>query len=186
MIQATKTRIATAPWLRAWGMIFTTSWGGNQFSSLLLMYEQRLHYSPLATNFFLGVYVLGLIPALLVAGSVSTRYGRKPIAIAAMSASLLGSTLLALGPLGAAWIVVGRLLCGIAVGIAMSVATTWVGELSGQPYDSTNDPRQEHAVLHSGSPSAREWVRSTQEFLRNGGQPQRSSRILHISLCLWL
>lgn len=104
------------------------------------MYEERQHYTSLATNTFLGIYVLGLIPALLIAGALSDRHGRKPLAIASVLASLLGSGLLALGPLGAAWIITGRLLSGVAVGIAMSVGTTWVTELSRSPHDPTAEP----------------------------------------------
>ncbi|MBK0296808.1 MFS transporter, partial [Bacillus sp. S34] len=102
-----------------WGAVFVCSWGGNQFSPLLLMYEERAHYSSLLVNVFLGVYVLGLAPALLVAGSLSDRHGRRPLMLAGIVSAVVGSGLLAFGPLGAGFLMAGRLFSGITVGIAM-------------------------------------------------------------------
>jgi MFS family permease len=123
-------------WLGLWGAVLVCSWGGNQFSPLLLMYENRDHYSALTVNAFLGVYVLGLAPALLVSGSLSDRHGRRPVMLAGLAAALVGSALLALGPLGAGFLAAGRLLSGVTVGVAMSVGNAWIKELSEAPYDS--------------------------------------------------
>ena len=41
-------------WAMVWGAVFVCSWGGNQFSPLLLMYEERAHYSSVLVNVFLG------------------------------------------------------------------------------------------------------------------------------------
>ena len=126
-------------WLGLWGAVLVCSWGGNQFSPLLLMYEHRDHYSALTVNAFLGVYVLGLAPALLIAGSLSDRHGRRPIMLAGMGSAIAGSALLALGPLGPGFLAAGRLLSGVTVGIAMAVGNAWIKELSAPPYD-TSDP----------------------------------------------
>lgn len=99
------------------------------------MYEERQHYSSLMANVFLGVYVLGLAPSLLVAGSLSDRHGRKPLMITAVATAIAGSALLAAGPLGPIFLVAGRLCSGISVGSAMAVGTSWVTELSRAPYD---------------------------------------------------
>ncbi|QCR45035.1 MFS transporter [Curtobacterium sp. SGAir0471] len=118
-----------------WGAVFVCSWGGNQFSPLLLMYEERAHYSSLLVNAFLGVYVLGLAPALLVAGSLSDRHGRKPLMLVGIGAAVVGSGLLALGPLGPGFLAAGRLFSGVTVGIAMAVGNSWVKELSQGRHD---------------------------------------------------
>ncbi|UBQ03745.1 MFS transporter [Curtobacterium sp. TXMA1] len=128
-----------APWAMVWGAVFVCSWGGNQFSPLLLMYEERAHYSSLLVNAFLGVYVLGLAPALLVAGSLSDRHGRKPLMLVGIGAAVVGSGLLALGPLGPGFLAAGRLFSGVTVGIAMAVGNSWVKELSQGRYDPTAD-----------------------------------------------
>jgi len=122
-------------WLALWGAVLVCSWGGNQFSPLLLMYENRDHYSALTVNAFLGVYVLGLAPALLVSGSLSDRHGRRPVMLVGLAAAIAGSALLAFGPLGAGFLAAGRLLSGVTVGVAMAVGNAWIKELSSPPYD---------------------------------------------------
>jgi MFS family permease len=122
-------------WLGIWGAIFACTWGGNQFSPLLLMYEDRAHYSSLVVNAFLGVYVLGLAPALLISGSLSDRHGRRPVMLAGVGAAVIGSTLLAFGPYGAFFLAAGRLFSGFTVGIAMAVGSSWLKELSQPPFD---------------------------------------------------
>ncbi len=118
-----------------WGAVFVCSWGGNQFSPLLLMYEQRAHYSSVLVTVFLGVYVLGLAPALLVAGSLSDRHGRRPLMLIGIASAVVGSGLLALGPLGPGFLMAGRLFAGVTVGIAMAVGNSWVKELSQGRFD---------------------------------------------------
>lgn len=127
------------PWVAVWGAVFVCSWGGNQFSPLLLMYEERAHYSSLLVNVFLGVYVLGLAPALLVAGSLSDRHGRRPLMLVGIVSAVVGSGLLAFGPLGAGFLMAGRLFSGITVGIAMAVGNSWVKELSQRRFDPSAD-----------------------------------------------
>jgi MFS family permease len=134
-----KPRKRARSWVGVWGTVFACSWGGNQFSPLLLMYEDRAHYSSLMVNAFLGVYVLGLAPALLISGSLSDRHGRRRVMLAAVAAAVVGSTLLAFGPYGAIFLVLGRLFSGFTVGIAMAVGSSWLKELSQPPFDGTAD-----------------------------------------------
>lgn len=119
--------------------MFACSWGGNQFSPLLLMYEHRAHYSALMVNSFLGVYVLGLAPALLIAGPLSDARGRRPVMTGGVAAAVAGSALLALGPHGAVFLAAGRLLSGVTVGVALAVGSSWVKELSQAPFDPSAD-----------------------------------------------
>ena len=132
-------RARALPWVAVWGAVFVCSWGGNQFSPLLLMYEERQHYSSVLVTVFLGVYVLGLAPALLIAGSLSDRHGRRPLMLAGIGTAVVGSGLLALGPLGPAFLMAGRLFSGITVGIAMAVGNSWVKELSQGRFDPRAD-----------------------------------------------
>ncbi|WP_028660047.1 MFS transporter [Nocardioides insulae] len=129
-----------APWWGIFGAVFVSSWGGNQFSPLLLMYEDRAHYSAVLVNLFLGVYVLGLAPALLMAGPLSDRHGRRPVLLAGLCAALVGSFLLAFGGLNPIFLAVGRLFSGVTVGVAMAVGNSWIKELSDPPYDPSGDP----------------------------------------------
>lgn len=126
-------------WKGAFAALFVCSWAGNQFSPLLLMYKEVDGYSTVVVNAFLGVYVLGLIPSLLVAGALSDRYGRRPIMLAGAICALAASGVLMLGETGAVPIYIGRLLSGVTVGTAMAVGTTWLKELSQGPYDEVAD-----------------------------------------------
>jgi hypothetical protein len=51
-----------------------------------------------------------------------------------VGATVIGSTLLAMGELGVGWLAAGRLFSGIGVGVAMAVGTSWMTELSRPPY----------------------------------------------------
>ncbi|TMR20783.1 MFS transporter [Nonomuraea zeae] len=113
--------------------MFACGWGGNQFTPLLLMYRRLGGYSALSVDAFLGAYVVGLVPGLLLAGPVSDRRGRRPVLVAGTVASALASLVLCFGGQGAWAIYAGRLVTGVAVGIAMSVGSSWVKELSAGP-----------------------------------------------------
>jgi MFS family permease len=128
-----------APWVIVFGLIFVLSWSGNQFTPLLLLYKEQEHYSSLAVNAFLGVYVLGLAPSLLLTGALSDRFGRRPLMIVGVFAAIAGSGFLALGVFGTAELYIGRLLAGVAVGVAMAVGTSWIKEISQAPYEPAAD-----------------------------------------------
>jgi MFS family permease len=123
----------------AWALIapaeFAVAWGGNHFTPLLHMYEQRGNYSETATNLLLGVYVFGLIPSLLLGAALSERYGRRRVLLIGLLTSLVGSAVLAAGFPSFSLLCAGRTLCGISVGVAMSVGTSWMKELSAPPYE---------------------------------------------------
>ncbi|MDP9793627.1 MFS family permease [Catenuloplanes nepalensis] len=123
------------PWVSVYAVMFFSTWAGNQFSPLLLLYKQREHYGVVAVNGFLGVYVLGLIPAFLLSGALSDRYGRRPVMFGGVLAALAASTALAFGETGPVMICVGRFLAGIAVGTATCVGTSWLKELSQGVHD---------------------------------------------------
>lgn len=115
-------------WFVAAAAMFVCGWGGNQFTPLLSMYRSVNGFSTTVVDALLGAYVLGLAPALLVGGPLSDRHGRRPVMLVALTASGLGSTLLAVGALPVLF--AGRLLCGVAVGLGMAVGTSWVTELT--------------------------------------------------------
>ncbi|MEU7915171.1 MFS transporter [Microbispora bryophytorum] len=118
-------------WRTVAAAMFACGWGGNQFTPLLLMYRRLGGYSTLSVDAFLGAYVVGLVPGLLLAGPVSDRRGRRPVLVAGTAASAVASLVLGFGGQSAWLIYAGRLITGFAVGIAMSVGSSWVKELSG-------------------------------------------------------
>ncbi|MFD7707245.1 MFS transporter [Streptomyces sp. NPDC059786] len=117
-------------WRTVAAAMFVCGWGGNQFTPLLLMYRRLGGYSALSVDAFLGAYVVGLVPGLLLAGPVSDRRGRRPVLVAGTVASAAASVVLCFGGHSPWPLYGGRLLTGIAVGIAMAVGSAWVKELS--------------------------------------------------------
>ena len=66
-------RLANARWpFRVFGTLFVCSWAGNQFSPVLLMYEDLHGYGDATVNAFLGVYVGGYAIWLLYGISVGS------------------------------------------------------------------------------------------------------------------
>ncbi|MBB4684271.1 MFS transporter [Amycolatopsis jiangsuensis] len=119
--------VARTAWFPAAAAVFVCGWGGNQFTPLLVMY-QAAGYSAFTVDTLLGAYVVGLVPGLLLSGALSARFGRRPVMLAGTVFSLVASALIALGPLGVAWIAAGRFLTGVAVAVAMAVGSTWIKE----------------------------------------------------------
>ncbi|MUL82177.1 MULTISPECIES: MFS transporter [unclassified Mycolicibacterium] len=124
------------PWLAVAIAVFCIGWGGNQFTPLLIAYAQHSGYTRVDVDILLGAYVLGLIPGLLIASTLSDRHGRRNAMAAGVISSALGSLVLAIGDgWGFSALFVGRLFSGVAVGIAMAVGSAWIAELSRPPFD---------------------------------------------------
>lgn len=131
--------------------MFCIGWGGNEFTPLLIAYRRSLGYSAVDVDVFLGAYVLGLVPGLLVTSALSDRYGRRPVLLGGLVVSIAGSATLAIGPVGgSAALIGGRLLCGLAMGIAMAVGTAWVKELSLSTADPGAGARRASIALSAG------------------------------------
>ncbi|OBG89501.1 MFS transporter permease [Mycobacterium sp. NS-7484] len=130
------TRHRMSPWLAVAIAVFCIGWGGNQFTPLLIAYAQHSGYTRVDVDILLGAYVLGLIPGLLIASTLSDRHGRRNVMAAGVISAALGSVVLAIGDYwGFPALFVGRLFSGVAVGIAMAVGSAWIAELSRPPYD---------------------------------------------------
>ncbi|WP_186296289.1 MFS transporter [Mycobacterium tilburgii] len=127
-------------------------------------------------NALLGTYVVGLIPALLVAGRLSDRIGRKPVMLVGVLSALSGSSLLALGNFGLLLLAAERLLSGVGVGIAMTVGASWLTELSRPPFDLRAGEGREHDAPSSSSAAARPSALSSPEVSPNGARSPRSFR----------
>lgn len=110
--------------------LFSVAWGGNQFTPLLTLYREHSGFSSQAVTVLLAAYVLGIIPALLLGGPLSDRYGRRPLMYPAPLIAAAGSVLLAVGADLEVVLFTGRLLSGVALGLGMAVGSSWVKELS--------------------------------------------------------
>lgn len=129
--QATATEKVFSPhaWFSVAGSMVAVAWGGNEFTPLLVMYRETSHFSQVTVNGLLAAYVIGIIPALLIGGPLSDLIGRRPMLLPAAPLSLAGSFLLSIAPEEPLIIALGRVLCGMALGLVMAVGSTWITEL---------------------------------------------------------
>lgn len=143
------TALSKRPWLPVAATLMAVAWGGNEFTPLLVMYREVSSFSAVTVDMLLGAYVLGIVPALLIGGPLSDRYGRRPLMLPAAPLSLAGSLLLALFPHVSPLLAIGRILCGIALGLVMAVGGTWITELS-HGADADAGPRRSALSLTTG------------------------------------
>ncbi|WP_433241815.1 MFS transporter [Streptosporangium sp. CA-135522] len=116
-------------WLAAWPVtgVFVLS---NMPTPLYPLWKQRMGFSSGTMTIIFACYIVGLLAALMVAGRLSDRIGRKPVllpglllAVAACATFATASSVLELA--------VARLLTGIAIGITVSVGMAAVVDLGG-------------------------------------------------------
>lgn len=117
-------------WLAVAAAAFAIAWGGNEFTPLLVMYRTHDGFSAVTVDVLLFAYVLGIAPALLIGGPLSDRYGRRPLMLPAPLLGAAGSLVLAAGADSAPTLALGRVLSGVAIGLAMAVGGSWIKELS--------------------------------------------------------
>lgn len=122
--------IGPRSWIPVAASILAIAWGGNEFTPLLVLYRDVGHFAPVVVDGLLAAYVLGIVPALLLGGPLSDIFGRRPMLLPAAPLSFIGSALLAVGADSPAVIAVGRVFCGLALGLVMAIGTAWIKELS--------------------------------------------------------
>ena len=117
-------------WRRVGLVLFAVGWGANHFAALLLVYRERLALDAAAPAMLLGMYALGLVPGLLLAGPLSDRRGRRAVVLPSAVIALVASC--TLGAFGDSFValLLGRLLYGLGAGGVMSAGAVWVIELS--------------------------------------------------------
>lgn len=76
-----------------------------------------------------ATYMVGLIAALVVAGRLADRFGRKAVLIPGLGAAVIAAVLF-LGAQNVIWLLVARLLAGAAVGAAVTAGMAAVVDLA--------------------------------------------------------
>lgn len=110
-----------------------TGWGSNQITPMLLVYRHALGAGTGTLEAMFGVYALGLIPGLLIAGPLSDARGRRSVVVPAAALSLVASVALIAGAHSVALLFVGRLLAGASSGAVFAAGTAWLRETSVPP-----------------------------------------------------
>lgn len=90
-------------------------------SPLYGVYQQDWQFSTLVLTLVYAVYCLGVLTALLVAGSVSDDAGRRPVLIVALTGLILSTVVFAFAE-SVAWLFAARLLQGVSTGVALGAA----------------------------------------------------------------
>lgn len=117
-------------WKRAVFAMFAVAAGTNVPTPLLLVYQERLDLSAEVLTALFGCYAAGLVPALLLAGPLSDRLGRRRVAIPGIVLSALASLAFAAAGDSLTLLFLARFAQGVVSGVVFSVGSAWVGELS--------------------------------------------------------
>lgn len=132
---------------RLWTAVFVVAFGTNVPTPLLLVYRDELGLTSDALTGAFAVYAAGLVPALLLAGPASDRFGRRPVVVPFVVLSVLTS-LLFLGAGSSTFLLfLCRFLQGAVSGVVFSVGTAWLVELCG---DAGRSARLTTAALGGG------------------------------------
>jgi MFS family permease len=111
-------------------MLLAMGWAANHFAALLPAISLHHHLSAATLDVMFGIYAVGLLPGLLLGGRASDRLGRASVAVAGSTTVLVG-TIAMLVSQHADVLLVGRLIVGIGVGLAVSSCTAWASDLRG-------------------------------------------------------
>jgi MFS family permease len=125
-------------WL-AWIVLMT---GANLATPLYAVYAARFGFSSLVLTAIFATYAFVLVPALIVFGRLSDRFGRRPVLFVGLLTACVALGVFAAAN-GAGWLFAARALQGLAVGMISGAATAALVEL---------DPRQDRrrAALLAG------------------------------------
>lgn len=119
--------------LALWTVVFVVAFGTNVPTPLLLVYRETLGLTSTELTGAFAVYAAGLVPALLLAGPASDRFGRRPVVVPFVLLSVATSVLFLWADSSTVVLFVGRFLQGAVSGVVFSIGTAWLGELVGHP-----------------------------------------------------
>jgi MFS family permease len=111
-------------WL-AWFVLIA---GANLASPLYHVYAARFGFSPLVLTAIFSTYAIVLVPALVLFGRLSDRFGRRPVLASGLGTACVGLLLFAFAE-GEGWLFAARAVQGLAVAMVSGPATAALVEL---------------------------------------------------------
>ncbi|MGO9157908.1 MFS transporter [Mycobacterium sp.] len=111
-------------------VLLATGWAANHFAGLLPAIRDHQHPGASTLDAVFGIYAVGLLPGLLIGGRASDALGRQSVAWAGSTAALLGTVAMLVSQHSAV-LLVGRVIVGVGVGLAISSCTAWASDLKG-------------------------------------------------------
>jgi MFS family permease len=102
--------------------------GVNLASPLYHVYAARFGFSPLVLTAIFSTYAIVLVPALVLFGRLSDRFGRRPVLVSGLATACLGLILFSSAQ-GEVWLFAARAVQGLAVAMVSGPATAALVEL---------------------------------------------------------
>ncbi|HEY4279303.1 MAG TPA: MFS transporter [Conexibacter sp.] len=96
---------------------------------LLVVYREEWHFSASLLTLAFAVYAVGFLGALLTLGPLSDHIGRRPVLIGALVVQLASNVIFLIAP-GIEWVIVGRIVQGVATGAATTAFTAMMVEVA--------------------------------------------------------
>src|SRR5262249_13538068 len=96
---------------------------------LLVLYQERWSLTPTMLALAFAALALGFLASVISVGSLSDHVGRRPVLIGALIIQLASNVVFLVAP-GVGWVIVGRILQGIAAGAATAAFTAALVELA--------------------------------------------------------
>ena len=140
--QARPFRFIPAAWIAAAG-IAAMFMGSTLLTPLYALYQREHGFSELTLTLIYSAYVVGNMAALLLLGRLSDQVGRRPTTFPAIALAGV-ATLVFMLDAGTSSLFVGRMLSGLAIGVASGTCTAWVAELT------PNQDKSRASVLATG------------------------------------
>ncbi len=119
-------------WLLA-GTLGLLLFASSAPSPLYIVYQSEWGFSEIALTSVFAVYALALLGALLIAGSVSDRVGRRPTLLVALVIEIAAMLLFAQAA-SLAWLFAARTLQGLGTGVAMGAISAALLDLEPEPH----------------------------------------------------
>ncbi|MDD9206619.1 MFS transporter [Georgenia sp. 10Sc9-8] len=95
---------------------------------LYRIYQEAGNYGQVVAAVIFCTYAVGVLISLVLAGHLSDLYGRKPIMLAAVALSVVAAVVFLLST-ALPVVLLGRLLCGLAIGLVTTTATAYLADL---------------------------------------------------------
>ena len=96
---------------------------------LLVLYQQQWSLSSTQLTLAFAVFAIGFLTAVVTVGSLSDHVGRRPVLVAALIIQL-ASNVVFLGAPDIGWVIIARIMQGVATGAATTAFTAALVELA--------------------------------------------------------